>query len=423
MANPVNNKNFIAVQTAEEVTSSDDMNNTAKKIKVLMIAPTPFFADRGCHVKILEEVRALSRRNIDVKVVTYHIGRDIEGVDIQRITNIPWYKKLEAGPSIHKYYLDLLLAFKAIKVAAKFKPDIIHAHLHEGVFAGKIVQIFIKKPLIADYQGSMVGEMLDHGFMKKNSLSFRFNNWLERTINKWPQKIIFSSSGAKEFFLTNFNVNPKKVVSFVEGTNTDEFHPGYDISQLRKKLNLPDGKKIVIYLGVLTKYQGVDILIDSINDIRRKFDNVHFLIVGFPNLEYYTGMAQKLGVSDWVTFTGKVNHEDVPKYLNLGDIGVSLKLSKTEANGKLFGYMAVGLPCLVFDTKTNREILGDTGIYAEYNSKESFVEKLIFLLKNEKTAKEYGKMARLRVLEKYTWDNTFSNFIDIYKDVLQKSKS
>ena len=398
-------------------------NNAGKKLKVLMIAPTPFFADRGCHVKILEEVRALSRRNIDVKVVTYHIGRNIEGVDIQRIVNIPWYKKLEAGPSIHKYYLDLLLAFKAIKVAAKFKPDIIHAHLHEGVFAGKIVQLFIRKPLIADYQGSMVGEMLDHGFMKRNSFPFRFNSWLERTVNKWPQKIIFSSSGAKEFFLANFNINCEKVVSFVEGTNTDEFHPGYDTSLLREKLNLPGGKKIVIYLGVLTKYQGVDILIDSINDVKHKFNDVHFLIVGFPNLEYYTEMAQKLGVSDWVTFTGRVNHEDVPKYLNLADIGVSLKLSKTEANGKLFGYMAVGLPCLVFDTKTNKEILGDTGIYAEYNSKKSFVEKLIFLLENEKTAKEYGRIARLRVLEKYTWDNTFSNFIDIYKDVLQKSKS
>lgn len=423
MANLANNKNLRAEQAATCAASADETNNADKKIKVLMIAPTPFFADRGCHVKILEEVRALSRRNIDVKVVTYHIGRDIEGVDIQRIVNIPWYKKLEAGPSIHKYYLDLLLAFKAIKVAAKFKPDIIHAHLHEGVFAGKIVQFFIRKPLIADYQGSMVGEMLDHGFMKRNSFPFRFNSWLERTINKWPQKIIFSSSGAKEFFLANFNVNPEKVVSFVEGTNTDEFHPGYDTSQLRKKLNLPGDKKIVIYLGVLTKYQGVDILIDSINDVKHKFNDVHFLIVGFPNLEYYTEMAQKLRVSDWVTFTGRVNHEDVPKYLNLGDIGVSLKLSKTEANGKLFGYMAVGLPCLVFDTKTNKEILGDTGIYAEYNSKKSFVEKLIFLLENEKTAKEYGKMARLRVFEKYTWDNTFSNFIDIYKDVLQKSKS
>ncbi|MBM3709240.1 MAG: glycosyltransferase family 4 protein [Actinobacteria bacterium] len=392
-----------------------------KGIKVLMIAPTPFFADRGCHVKILEEVRALKKRDITVKVVTYHIGRNVEGVDVERMINIPWYKKLEAGPSIHKYYLDLILAAKALMVAFRFKPDIIHAHLHEGVFVGKIVKCFIKKPLIADYQGSMVGEMLDHGFVKKKSLSFKFNSLLENTINKWPQKIIFSSTQAKDFFLANFkNINPEKVISFVEGTNTDEFHPGYDVEDLRLKLNLPAGKKIVIYLGVLTKYQGIDILISCIDNIVKKYRNVHFIIAGFPNVEFYKNKARELGVSEHITFTGKVNHEEVPRYLNLGDIGVSLKLSQTEANGKLFGYMAVGLPCVVFDTKTNREILGDTGIYAEYNNRNSFMDKIIYLLENEEEAKKYGRLAQNRVMEKYTWDNTFSNFVGIYKDLISK---
>jgi glycosyltransferase involved in cell wall biosynthesis len=398
-------------------------NKDGRNLRVLMIAPTPFFADRGCHVKILEEVRALAKRNITVRVVTYHIGRDVKGVDTDRIVNIPWYKKLEAGPSIHKYYLDLILAVKAIKVAIRFKPDIIHAHLHEGVFVGRILQIFIKKPLIADYQGSMTGEMLDHGFVKKKSLSYKFNNWLEKSINRWPQKIIFSSSQAKDFFIANFPGNADKVVSFVEGTNTEEFHPGYDGTSLRKKLNLDPAKKIVIYLGVLTKYQGIDILISSIPDIVSRYKDVHFIIAGFPDVDYYKDMASRAGISGFVTFTGKISHEEVPLFLNLGDIAVSLKLSQTEANGKLFGYMAVGLPCVVFDTKTNREILADTGIYAEYGSGPSFVEKLVFLLENETIAKEYGRMARLRVLEKYTWDNTFSNFIDIYKAVLQKSKS
>ncbi len=408
-----------------EIKNKDSRNalQNDRKIRVLMIAPTPFFADRGCHVKILEEVRALTKRNITVKVVTYHIGRDIEGVDTERIIKIPWYKKLDAGPSVHKYYLDLILAAKAIKVAIKFKPDIIHAHLHEGVFVGKILQVFIKKPLVADYQGSMTGEMLDHGFVRKKSLSFKFNNWLEKTINKWPQKIIFSSSQAKDFFLANFPASAEKVVSFVEGTNTEEFHPGYDVADLRKKLELDPGKKIVIYLGVLTKYQGIDVLISSIGEIVSKYKNVHFIIAGFPNVAHYEDMAKDLGVSDFVTFTGKISHEEVPLYLNLGDIAVSLKLSQTEANGKLFGYMAVGLPCVVFDTQTNREILEDTGVYAEYNSSRSFVEKLVFLLENETISKEYGRMARFRVLEKYTWDNTFSNFIDIYKEVLQKSRN
>jgi len=143
-----------------------------------MIAPTPFFADRGCHVKILEELKSLTKRGIKVILVTYHIGRNIPGFEIKRIINVPWYKKLDAGPSIHKYYLDILLCFKALATAIRFKPDIIHAHLHEGVFVGKFVQFFIRKPLVADYQGSMTAEMLDHEFLKKESLSFKLNRWL-----------------------------------------------------------------------------------------------------------------------------------------------------------------------------------------------------------------------------------------------------
>ena len=400
-----------------------DISKTENKsLKVLMIAPTPFFADRGCHVKILEEIKTLSKRNIKITLVTYHIGRDIEGIDTYRIINIPWYKKLDAGPSIHKYYLDLLLAAKALKVALKTKPDIIHAHLHEGVFVGRIVQFFTRKPLVADYQGSMIGEMLDHGFVKKGSLSYKFNRWLENTVNKWPQKIIFSSSQAKEFFLNNFNVDVRKVISFTEGTNTDDFHPGYDVKNLRDELKLPSGKKIVIYLGVLTKYQGIDILVSSVRSVREKYPDVHFLIVGYPNVKYYKNMAKELNISSSITFTGKVSHQDAPKYLCLGDIGVSLKLSQTEANGKLFGYMAVGLPCVVFDTKTNKEILGDTGIYAKYNDRDSFIQRLIYLLQNEKALKKYGQLSRKRVLDNYTWDKTFSNFIPIYKQLIKSKK-
>jgi hypothetical protein len=127
MTNDYNITDSQGMAANQDMAGNPNIQQDDRKLRVLMIAPTPFFADRGCHVKILEEVRALSRRNITVKVVTYHIGRDIKGVDTERIVRMPWYKKLEAGPSIHKYYLDLILAAKAIKVAIKFKPDIIHA--------------------------------------------------------------------------------------------------------------------------------------------------------------------------------------------------------------------------------------------------------------------------------------------------------
>ncbi len=385
--------------------------------KVLMIAPTPFFADRGCHVKIYEEIKAFSKRGIKVVLVTYHIGRNIEGVDIRRTFKIPWYNKLEAGPSIHKYYLDIILAFKALFVGLKLKPDIIHAHLHEGVFVGKFVKFFLRRPIVADYQGSMTGEMLDHGFINKKKLSFKLNLWLENTINKFPDKIILSSTNAVDYLLKNFKIKPERVTSFIEGTDTERYHPGYDTKELGIKLGLPETHKIFVYLGVLTKYQGIDILIESIPEIINKYPKAHFLIIGYPNVEHYKNIAKKLNIENFVTFTGRVDHEDTPKYICLGNIAVSLKLSKTEANGKLFSYMAAALPCIVFDTHTNREILGDTGVYANYSDKGSFVEKSLYLLRDEKKVKEIGEATRQRVLKNFTWDKTSLKYLQIYKEL------
>ena len=75
-------------------------------LRVLMIAPTPYFADRGCHVRIYEEARALTKLGHEVCIVTYHLGRDMPGVRVVRTPAVPWYGKLEAGPSWHKPYLD-----------------------------------------------------------------------------------------------------------------------------------------------------------------------------------------------------------------------------------------------------------------------------------------------------------------------------
>ncbi|HJV67074.1 MAG TPA: glycosyltransferase, partial [Geomonas sp.] len=128
-------------------------------LKVLVLAPTPYFADRGCHVRILEEARAVNNEGVQLHLVTYHIGRDAGGFPIDRIPKIPWYKKLGAGPSWHKPYLDLLLLFKALKVARDFKPDLIHAHLHEGAFIGAILKRILRIPMLFDCQGSLTGEI------------------------------------------------------------------------------------------------------------------------------------------------------------------------------------------------------------------------------------------------------------------------
>ena len=122
------------------------MKTSRDGMRILIIAPTPFFADRGCHVRILEEARALMALGRQVTICTYHNGRDINGIDARRIVKIPWYSKLSAGPSFHMLYLDALLLWKVILECLKRRPDIIHAHLHEGALIGKIVSLLFRVP-------------------------------------------------------------------------------------------------------------------------------------------------------------------------------------------------------------------------------------------------------------------------------------
>ena len=55
----------------------------------LHIAPTPFFADRGCHIRIRNEIEALRDSGVRVILCTYQLGDDQEGIDIRRTARIP----------------------------------------------------------------------------------------------------------------------------------------------------------------------------------------------------------------------------------------------------------------------------------------------------------------------------------------------
>ena len=139
-------------------------------MKILHIAPTPFFADRGCHMRILGEIKHLQSMGHAIVLATYHIGKDINNLNINRIINIPWYKKLEAGGSWHKLYLDILLLWTSIRIFFKLKPDIIHGHLHEGALIGWLVSILASAgriPVVFDVQGSLSGEMESYGLIRK----------------------------------------------------------------------------------------------------------------------------------------------------------------------------------------------------------------------------------------------------------------
>ena len=371
-------------------------------MRILMLASTPYFSDRGCHVRIFEEARALQQRGHQVEIVAYHLGRDHGGIPVSRTPRILWYRKTSAGPSWHKPYLDVLLFFTALKAARRFRPDLIHAHLHEGAFVGAFLKPLLRVPLLFDCQGSLCGELLDHGFMRRGGLLHRVFAGLERWIVRRADAIVTSSTPTAEAMRRDHQEIAGRLTSLPDAVDTASFQPLPADDALREKLGIPSGRQVIVYLGAMSEYQGTGLLLDSLAALAARRSDFHALLMGYPE-DAYLARASELGLARCVTFTGKLDYAAAARYLSLGDIAVSPKLSATEANGKLLNYLACGLPCVVFDNPVNRELLGAVGCYAVNGDVADFTAVIDHLLSDPQALAARGRAAREHAVATHSW--------------------
>jgi glycosyltransferase involved in cell wall biosynthesis len=387
--------------------------------RVLMIAPTSFFADYGCHVRILEEARTLQGLGCQVAVCTYHNGRDLPELDIRRTMSIPWRQGYEVGSSRHKIAFDLLLVLRALAAMGEFRPQVIHAHLHEGALIGAVLSRLWGVPMVFDFQGGMTSEMVDHHFLSSDGPLYAPLRRLERFIDHAAPHILTSSAHAAALLQDEFGCASGRITCVPDCVNTAVFAPAASVEEvrdLRRAWGIPPQRPVVIYLGKLAHYQGTDLLLEAAQLLCQRED-AHFVIAGYPYVDYYTQRAVEMGLADRVTFTGRVRYEDAPRLLRIGDVAVAPKLSHSEGAGKLLNYMATALPTVTFDTPVSREYLGEGGVYAAPGDAADLARALGELLADPARGAALGQGLRQRAQERYSWAAAGHTILDIYRRV------
>lgn len=388
-------------------------------MKILVIAPTPFFADRGTHIRILEESLALEKRGHEITIATYHIGKDIEqdvktNIDVRRIRRLLfWYKKLEAGPDWQKIILDLMLIRKAFYLARTQKPDIIHGHLHEGVLIGWIVKKVLfwrKMKLVADFHGSLTKEMASHSYLRGGILRkifFEIEKWIDNLGDE-----VFTSSEENSRDIAKLRKS-HNVETVLDGANLAHFEKFSNKSELKKELELPLDKVIVTYTGALMLNKGIEYLLNAIPEVLSRNKNAYFVVAGFP-FEEVSDFVQKNNLSENVRVISPLDYFELPKILMASDIGVDPKDSATlQASGKILGYMAAGLPVVCFDRPNNRTYLSEGGEYAREISAHGLAESILSLASDSQKMILKGKFNRQQV-EKFSWDVSAKKIEEIY---------
>jgi len=391
--------------------------------RILSIAPTSFFSDYGAHVRILEEIRHLQRRGHSVLLCTYHIGSDVPDLLIRRSIDVPWKRGVMVGSSRHKLYFDAALAATVQRAARDFKPDIVHAHIHEGALLGWTVRQVRGLPLVFDYQGSMTAEMLDHHFVRPNSAFLPPLKWLEGRLDRAADAIITSSHNAEQALRAAIHDYTDRITTVPDAVNTQSFAPPSTEVELiasralRQSLGVPDDSRVVVYLGLRAPYQGTDLLLEAASIIVNEWGrrDVHFLVMGFPGVDTYRSQAGALGLNGNVSFPGRIPYADAPRFLAVGDVAVAPKLSLTEGAGKIGNYMAMGLPVVTFDTPISREYLDDLGIYAEPGNSRSLAAQLLATLDNRDGNRQLGQSLREKAVRELSWDEAIAGIEAVYE--------
>jgi glycosyltransferase involved in cell wall biosynthesis len=313
-----------------------------------------------------------------------------------------------------------------MQVGYGLRPDVVHGHMHEGALIGALLARVLRRPLVFDFQGSLTGEILDHGFIRDGGLHYRFWRRLEAFICRLPQAILTSSQQARSVLNESFNVSPQRIIPLPDCADLNHFSPHRfsddEKAFWRKRLGIPEGRPVVAYLGLLAEYQGTAHLLRAAAYLKERGEDVHFLIMGYPNEDLYAEKAARLGIEDRVTLTGRVDYLQLaPRYLALGDVAVSPKMSATEGSGKVLNYMAMGQPVVAYDSPVHREYLGDWGVYVPSGEVVSLAEAISELIHDKPRRCRLGDALRERAAQKYSWEAASERIEDLYRQLLRQN--
>jgi glycosyltransferase involved in cell wall biosynthesis len=383
-------------------------------MRILAIAATPFFSDRGCHIRILNEARYLQKMGAEVRLSTYHIGEDVPGLSIARIKGPKWYKKTSPGFSWGKLWLDFKLLFLTRREIRKFRPDAIHAHLYEGLAIGHLAKKLAFRgniPIVFDLQGNLDEEF--ESYNKKNKFAKKMFSRLSKIVAKWADKIVVSS---ENIWKQNFQ-NGSFASIIPDGIDLDLFNNPQELSKNEQKKiesieNWKSGSRLLAYIGGLSDNKGVGELLNAFLRSDLKNRGWRLLLGGFGKDEKkYKKFVNENNLDKWVYFAGRVSYFSLPRYLALADAGIDPKKDSTESSGKLMNLAAAGLPIVCFDSKFNRARLGEKGNYLKN------MDDLENALKNIQT----GEKVKYD-LENLSEEKEVKKLFEIFKSISAKNR-
>ena len=202
------------------------------------------------------------------------------------------------------------------------------------------------------------------------------------------------------------------MVKIAPGIDTEHFAPQESASQLRAELGLAD-KKVIVSVGRLVHRKGQDTLVEALPAILSSVPDAHLIFVGEgPYKDYLVKRASELKVTQAITFIGRIQYAQLPRYICVGDIFAMpsrSRLAGLEVEGLGIVYLeasACGLAVIGGKSggAPDAVLEGETGFAVDGTSPQEVASAAIKLLSDPVLAQQMGARGRKWIIEEWRWE-------------------
>lgn len=317
--------------------------------------------------------------------------------------------------------VSLFLSAFIFIIGKKRNLDVIYRR-HSLFNSDYLLARLFRLPLVKEVNG------IESALARITGFTDSFSLWIIDRIERFnmprADKIIVVASKLKETLQHDYGVPEDKIVVIPNGANIELFKP-MNTDQARRQVNLAQAGHLVVFVGDLVAWQGVDYLIKSVPYVVKECPEARFLIVGDGMLrQELVELAGQVGVSDKIIFTGMVPYQEVPLYINAGDVCVLPKKPVLCSPLKLYEYMACAKP-VVATRIPGLEILEEHGAGLLFNPTDSqeLADAVITLLKNGELRRELGKNGRKYIVENQSWASVAKRVADVVEGLICSRRS
>ena len=243
--------------------------------------------------------------------------------------------------------------------------------------------------------------------------------WLEKLTFHFSDAVMSTNNSYKEIAVRRGGLDPDDVFVVRNGPDLEIFKPVPATPELKK------GKKYLVgYVGNMSTQEGLDILLDVADHIKKIGRNdVHFTCVGGgPGLAALRQMVEDKNLAETVTFTGRVSDAELLKVLSTTDVCVNpdkpCEMNNISTMIKIMEYMALGKPIVQFDLKEGRFSAQQASLYSSNeNQVTDFANKLLWLLDHPEERMRMGEFGRRRVETELAWEYSVGQLLAAYERI------